>query len=359
MDAEASFLYIYNVGSKFSTEELKGLLKNPEDFSKYEYARPTPEEISTFSLPSVFNLKDEVLSIDDKQYKLKVQAAIYNTGSVSIRVRLRENLTEQQLRKLAFDKNAKEGIAAVAGRALAKVEKNLAKIKEVHVSSYKEGYAFYYLKADREKALAQYRKLIAGLLIDEPDAESLDEHYIGEVLSKSITYSSGDALFVGWESAFMIDNTDSFEYELIVSEIANVQLLEMQIYSKMLSEEIRETEGIIRKVLSSEPFGGKELSMASMRLNSSYDKISEMSNAARSAISGFGEWYLSRLYDLFFDVFKLGEWQSLLNDGLEVIEKRRDTIIEAARSHRMDVLEIIVILLIVVEIFVELLFILK
>jgi len=357
MEIEASFLYIYNVGSKFSGDELKGLLKNPEDFSKYEYARPTPEEIPTFNLPSIFNLKDESIAITDKQYRLKVQAAIYGTGSISIRVRLKENLTEQQVKKLAFDKKLKDDIAAIAERAISKVEKSLAKIKSISLSSYKEGYAFYYLNAEKEKVLAQYRKLIAGLLIDEADAENLDEQYVSDVLNKNITYSSNDILFVGWESAFMIDNTGSVEYELIVSEIANIQLLEMQIYNKMLSNEIRETDDMIRRVLEREPFGGKELLRANMRLSNSYDKISEMSNAARSAVSGFGEWYLSRLYGLFFDVFKLGEWQAQLSSGLEVIEKRRDSIIEATRSHRMDMLEIIVILLIVVEIVLEALFI--
>ena len=45
MDGEVVYLFVYDVGAKFTEEQLKGLLKNPEDFS-YEYRSPPPRRSS-------------------------------------------------------------------------------------------------------------------------------------------------------------------------------------------------------------------------------------------------------------------------------------------------------------------------
>lgn len=87
MDGELVYLFIYSAGATFTDEQLKGLLKNQEDFSKYEYTKPAPEEMATFNVPSIFNLKGESLTLKDAKYAFKVQVSVYSLGSFSIRMR--------------------------------------------------------------------------------------------------------------------------------------------------------------------------------------------------------------------------------------------------------------------------------
>ena len=63
MNSEIVYLFMFDAGPRFTEEQLGGLLKNPEDFSKYEYTKPSPEEIPTFNMPSIFNTNDFIESL--------------------------------------------------------------------------------------------------------------------------------------------------------------------------------------------------------------------------------------------------------------------------------------------------------
>ena len=68
---------------------------------------------------------------------------------------------------------------------------------------------------------------------------------------------------------------------------------------------------------------------------------------------GFGEWYLSRLYGLYDEAFKLSYWRASLQEKLETINNRRTFISDMLRGQRDEILEWIIILLIVVEVIIE------
>jgi len=44
MEGEIVYLFMYDAGVSFTDEQLAGLLKNQEDFSKYEYTKPNPRK---------------------------------------------------------------------------------------------------------------------------------------------------------------------------------------------------------------------------------------------------------------------------------------------------------------------------
>jgi uncharacterized Rmd1/YagE family protein len=361
MDGEIIHIFVYNVGTKFDKNQIRGLLKNPDDFSRYEYSKPTPEEIPTFTVPSIFNLKDETVPNGKGQLNFKIQASVYTTGCFSIRIRHSfSGASPEFLSALTFSNEIKTHIGALAEMERAKVEKSLEKIKRIYPNSNTEMYRIYHIESDRKDILKKNAKLIAGLLIDEEEEGKLDDAYVDEVMRNQISYNATDIVLVGWESVVMIDPSETYEHELLITEIANVQLLQMRISHNSVGDKIKDTEKIMSEVYSPEIKNSmKQLKSLNGSLGEFYDGTKDVVTSVNDTISGFGEWYLLRLYGLFEDVFKIDEWRRSLQNDLEIIDKRRSFVSNMINDNRSENLEIIVIALIVLEIVLEVLFLLK
>ncbi|MGC8670133.1 MAG: hypothetical protein ACP5TL_03215 [Candidatus Micrarchaeia archaeon] len=347
-------IFMYDSGARLNGEQLKGLLKNQEEFSKYEYVHPSPEEIAIFSVPSIFNLHDIYYGTGSDQLKFKVQVAIYDTGVFSIRFRYQFNGEISFLQKITFDNGIKEFLNNAVAKERSKIEKALSKIAKIYASEQSEAYRFYFINADRRKLSSKDIKLIAGLLIDEQNSDVISDQYVGEVTKRNIVYNDDDIMYVGWESAVMVDPTSAYEQELIITEIANAQLLEMRIYDASMTKIISAAEKTIPETLAIWKRGN--LKKLNVQLGSFYGKTLDMLNIVNDTIVGFGEWYLSRLYGLYDEVFKLSYWRASLESKLEIINNRRTFIADVLRSQWDEILEWIVILLIVIEVVIEALF---
>ncbi|MGC8652169.1 MAG: hypothetical protein ACP5UH_02880 [Candidatus Micrarchaeia archaeon] len=353
-NCEVIQLFIYDSGARLSGEQLKGLLKNQEEFSKYEYVHPSPEEIAIFSVPSIFNLRDVSYGAGADQLQFKVQVAVYETGIFSIRFRYQFTGDLSVLRKVTFDNRVKDFLESTAAKERSKIEKVLSKIAAIATNEQSEAYRFYYINVDKRKLSDKDKKLVAGLLIDEQNSDTLSNQYVDEVTGRSLVYNEDDILYVGWESAVMIDTDSAYEPELIITEIANAQLLEMRIYDAYITKIIGTTEKLIPNALALLKRGA--LKKLNMQLGSFYSKAMDMLNTVNDTIVGFGEWYLSRLYGLYDEAFKLSYWRGSLEKKLESINNRRTFISDVLRGQRDEILEWIVILLIVVEVVIEALF---
>ncbi|MGC9157172.1 MAG: hypothetical protein ACP5GD_03240 [Candidatus Micrarchaeia archaeon] len=360
MDGEFIGMYIYDTDKTFEEERVKNLLRQPEDFSKYEYTAPAPEELPTFSLPQVFNLGEGEVKLRDKVLKTRQQVAIYSIGSFSIRIRiLFEGAERHTLEMLAFDKDVERQLSQIAERARKRVENALAKLypEGIEVSNINELYYFYYLNISKQEGLENYKSLIAGMLIDEPNAEELDADYLNYTLSKNISYASDDAFYVGWEGAVLLDKSRSYDYELLVAEIANVQLLKFRTYKDKVSALIQKTTAEVTAI-GKMGFFSRIFTKKAEKLNMVFSEFeNEMTyilNWAENTVFSMGEWYLSRLYGLFASSFRLNELKDSLTRDAGTLSARKSLIIEQLREKDNDILEFIIILLILVELLIEL-----
>ncbi|VVB76823.1 Uncharacterised protein [uncultured archaeon] len=357
MEGEIVYLFVYDAGAKFTEEQLKGLLSKPEDFSKYEYTQPTPEEIVSISVPFVFNLKDETFTNSKKEnLKFKVQCSIFTTGSFSIRVRHHfESADADFIKFMAFDNAVYEFAEKTSAKARLKVEGSLSKLAAIRPSDQKERYNFYYIKGDQAEFVRKYQSLITGLMIDEQDPASLEANYSTDVLKRKISYNANDVMYVGWEGAVMISPEKSYEYELLLAEIANMQLLELRIHHNAISKKIADTDLLMAQAFTPNRFSkGVDFGKLNISLGELYGNTKDIITAVNDTIYGFGEWYLVKLYGLFNDAFQIDEWRAYLDSDLETVEKRRAFVSELISVSRARFLEIIVIVLILIEILLSL-----
>jgi len=363
MNGEVIKLFFFDTGATLHADTVKDLFKNPEDFSKLEYNTPTPEELPTFTLPQVFNLKDSEIEIEGEKIKAKVQVAIFELGTYSIRVRMPlEHVDEDMLAKIAFDKGVATSVEQIVAKAKTKVENTLSKQLTINTERITEQYNFYFINDTKANVLKSSKGLIAGLLVDEPNANKMDNNYVESITSKNISYYNDDAFFVGWEGAVLIDVLKSIDYELLMAEIANVQLLKLRIYKSKTSDMLKATGSKVEE-LDRMGFVHTVFSNKAIRLNTKLslflDEMNETLNRIENTVFGLGEWYLSKIYALFASVFKINELkESVENDATKIVA-RKAIVNEKIAERRNDILELIVILLIVLEIIVELAYILK
>ncbi|MGC8622607.1 MAG: hypothetical protein ACP5UC_01430 [Candidatus Micrarchaeia archaeon] len=363
MDGEIAYLFMFDAGTSFTEEQLAGLLKNQEDFSKYEYTKPSPEEISTFNVPIIFNLKEEMLTQGESQQKFKVQAALYRFGGISIRIRYQITDTNYgQIVKVTFDKQVSAFVQGVLAKTRKKIEAALSKIAKISISQTSEAYRFYYIDGDKPQILGKYKKVIAGLMIDEQEAEALDDSYVDNLISKGFSYDNKNIFFAGWESAVLIDKEYAHEHELLIAEIANLQLLEMRIYHDKLTKQIESSSKYI-ELFPKSGIGRYIIDSKTRELNKSlgnlYDSTRTMLNSINDMVFGTGEWYLSRVYSTFVYAFKLDEWKEIIEKDLEAISREREFVADLIKFDYDVLLEYIIILLIVIEIIVEVFYMLK
>ncbi len=361
MDGEVVYLFVYDVGTKFTEEQLKGMLKNPEDFSKHEYAKPTPEEIVSIRIPFIFNLKEETLENKKEVLKFKVQCAIYTTGSYSIRVRHRFSQADAEfLKRLAFDSGIWEFVTKAEQKAKVKVEASLSKISQIKPSSQNEIYNFYYIEGEKGDIVRKHRSLITGMLIDEPNPDALEASYSTEVMKRRLSYTASEVTYVGWESAVRIDTAKSYEYEVLLAEIANVQLLELRIHHDAISKKIADTDVLMTQLFNPRRFSkGVDLRKLNLMLGELYKNTKDTITAVNDTIYGFGDWYLVKLYGLFNDVFQIDEWRAYLDRDLQTVEQRRVFVSEIISNNGQRLLELIVISLIVLEVLLEVLYLIR
>ena len=338
MDGEVIKLYIYDLGTSLQPELIRSVYKNQEDFSKIEYNTPTPEEIPQFTLPVVFNLRSSELQLGNTKIPVRVHVAIYELGTLSIRIRfVLDHASEELLTLLAFGKDAEIFSKQLAEKTKTKAESEISKQVHIEENELMEMYNFYFINDTKERTLKS-KNLIAGLLVNEPEAGKMDEDYIKDILSRSISYYNDDAFFVGWEGAVLVDLLKSIDYEMLMAEIANIQLIK---------------QGFFERIISS-----KAVSL-NAKLNLFSDNLNEMLNKIDNTVFGLGEWYLSRIYALFVSVFKLDELRRSVEQDASKISARKSIINEKIVAKRNDTLELIVILLIVLEIVVETAYLLK
>jgi len=360
MDGEFIKLYIYDIPERASYD-IKDLFKNVEDVSKYEYNTPAPEELPTFTLPQIYNLRGGEVQVDGKGIKYRIQVAVYTLGGAySIRIRFPlENIDYSFIARFSFDKGLAKELDAVAARAKRRVEAELSRQIRISPSSISEEYEFYFINATKNDALKNGKDVIPGLLIDEPNPQGLDQGYIDDVLSKSISYNADDITYVGWEGAVLIDKLKSFDYELIVAEIANIQLLKFRVYKEKASAVLKETSnsvaGLDRLDFFERIFSSR-VEKLNKRLSIFQDDLMEMLNRIDNTVFSMGEWYLSRLYNLFASAFRLSELRESLIRDSEIIERRKALVHDVLEAKRNDMLELVIILLIFVEIILEIIY---
>lgn len=176
--------------------------------------------------------------------------------------------------------------------------------------------------------------------------QNLSQQEVSDALQCRINYSKHDLVLVDWNAALVVDK----EVEALnLLEFANIELLEMRVLDQQLDNSLDKAYEVISRkkqyAFKSPTSPGDMHLVAQMQMDGAV-----LFERVNNVLKLVGDQYLARVYRLVSRRFHLAEWDSSILRKLEVLEGLYDKMNDRNDSHRLEVLEWIVIILIAIEI---------
>jgi hypothetical protein len=218
-----------------------------------------------------------------------------------------------------------------------------------------EDYVAYDLRLPAEQPLSSlwttYAPVTASILRAEPGP--LSEQEISDALSRRCAYVPDEVVMVDWFAALLVG--DDMEDERLVLELSVAELLELRELDERLDRGIDAAYGYLTKRrgwLASLSTRGSELAEVS-QLQADAAVLFE---GADNALKLLGDQYLARLYQMISERFHLPAWDAAIERKLRALDGISAKLTEGVNTRRLEVLELVIILLFVISIIVPFLF---
>lgn len=312
----------------------------------------TPSSIAYRPMPLRFRLAPLTVQIAELgPCQAEVDVTVFDFAAVNIGLQIPFTLTPPALTRLARQLAEPDSLVQQARRAVEPLYRQLLpSIKSAKWSDVSEEYFVFQLQPGTlplpEQLLAQAPGWLAGLLRLEDLPLSAEE--ITDALKQRMSYTSEDMVLVEWSAAVVIDR--DCDETLQTMEFANLQLLEFRHIDQRVDDALKAAYGLIHPLAGSWlPFWKLQTkplrTLGDLRIEA--DVLFER---ASNALKLVGDQYVSRLYRLLSKRFHLDEWATGIHSSLDVAEGVYQVLSDQASAYRIEVLEIIVIILIAIEI---------
>lgn len=185
---------------------------------------------------------------------------------------------------------------------------------------------------------------VASILRAEP--QQLAQEEIADAVSVHCAYLPNEIVLIDWFAALLVG--DDMEDERRVLEIAVAELLELRHLDEQLERGIEEAHRALRQSRTA-------LSSLSTR-DSNLTRIAQLQADAAVLFEGvdnalklLGDQYLARLYRAAAGRFHLPDWTASLERNLRVLDGIYEKLASRAQSLRLELLEVVIIVLIAVS----------
>lgn len=189
----------------------------------------------------------------------------------------------------------------------------------------------------------EHASTVASILRAEPQLLAQEE--IADAVSVHCAYLPNEIVMIDWFAALLVG--DDMEDERRVLEIAVAELLELRYLDEQLDRGIEDAHRALRKSRSA-------LAALSTR-SSDLNRIAQLQADAAVLFEGvdnalklLGDQYLARLYRAAAGRFHLPDWTASLERNLRVLDGIYEKMASRAQSLRLEILELVIIVLIAV-----------
>ena len=221
-------------------------------------------------------------------------------------------------------------------------------VYDFSMSSMSEEYIVFQLGEPRSRWLENHADWIAGLIRLESEPLSQDE--VSEATRLALSYTPTDLVVLDWAAGFVVDADCADTLQVI--EFANVQLLEFRHIDDRLDDRLEAAYRLIRPDRHRRWGSGiwKTHGDAVRQVRELEIEAASLFERVDNALKLIGDQYLSRVFDLTSTRFHLRGWQQSIRRKLETVGDVYDLLVQQAGGHRMEALEITVVILIALEI---------
>ena len=356
MRGEVVYLFAFDVAYEMLRQPIPELLGHPVEPYSVDVSKRIPRQIS-FYRPQIIRLPPLKWQLPSGEVEIKRSVKLLAIGAVSISLHVpfevgrigdlvpyhdlafAHGTLHQEVRKLAEQVRTELGKYCV--RPLQKLEDE-------------EAYTVFCLEAPvlgsdgqnqrTEAWLKEHRREVAALLTQEPVAQRLSDQEAGESTDKYLSYYEQDLQVVDWDAALVIDHPKDFDEALYIFELANLQLVELAAYDRILDAAL---ERAYRDL-------GQKSSRRRLRVQRELRELridmARFSDELLNTTKFFGDWHLARVYQTISARFHLTDWHRIVEEKLKTLDELYELLQHEQNNRWMLIMEVTVVLLFVAEI---------
>jgi hypothetical protein len=348
LDATIHLAFAFDVGYEIDLERARGVL--PGEAGPLARRRRTPESIRYRPAPLRLTLDGSGLALPGGSPGAPPAAelTLFDFGAVSLSVRFPVRMTAEELLAVAGELAEPAPLNAAARLVLSPwLERIRPVVTGFEVSDLSEEYVVFQVRDPRTDWLEAHAPWVAGLV--RLESEPLSPEEVREATRRSLAYTPNDLVVLDWAAAFVADRECADTIQVI--EFANVQLLEFRHIDDRLDDRLEAAYRQIRPAPRPKvALPWRTHSEAVRNVRELEVEATSLFERADNALKLIGDQYLSRIYGMASSRFHLDEWQQSIRRKLETVGDVYDLLVQQASGVRLEVLEIIVIVLIALEI---------
>src|SRR5215467_5166378 len=344
-------IFVYDIGFSIDLNETERRLASAKR-ETIRHKRRAPKYFDYRPAPIGISQRAESVRVDERfATEPQVDLIVYDFGAVSVIYRialcgdssglltLSEGLYENQQLLDDSRKRVEDLVKVIQGA-----------VTKANISSFVEDYVIFQIDGFSPpiaitELTAQYAQHAAQILRAEARELSADE--VVDALSHRISFGKDDVVLIDWNAALVIDK--DAEDILTILEFANVELLELRFLDQRLDEALELAYERLskrsRRWFPSLSNAGDLRDVSQWQVDSAI-----LFEGVNNVLKLLGDQYLARVYRLTAQRFHLTEWDASILRKLETLESIYQKISDQVVSRRMEILEWIIIVLIVIEI---------
>ena len=342
--------FAFDIGDEIDLELARQMLQG--ELGQLPRRRRTPESIGYRPAPIRVPLEPVGLHLPGEivlVHSPKAELTLFDFGAISLAVRFPLLATPSRLLQLAGALAEPAPLNEAARQLLGPwIERLRPAVYDFSMSSMSEEYIVFQLGEPRSRWLENHADWIAGLVRLESEPLSQDE--VSEATRLALSYTPTDLVVLDWAAGFVVDADCADTLQVI--EFANVQLLEFRHIDDRLDDRLEAAYRLIRPDRHRRWGSGiwKTHGDAVRQVRELEIEATSLFERVDNALKLIGDHYLSRVFDLASTRFHLRGWQQSIRRKLETVGDVYDLLVQQAGGHRMEALEITVVILIALEI---------
>jgi len=352
---EVVYLYAFDLAYDMKRQAIDSLLGQKIQEYSLGVNKRTPKRLF-FYRPQMLTLPTIEKKLKGQTVNIQRTVKIFNVAAISIMIRVPfevnsfDDLVEYH--DLELDDGTVEDIVNKLGEKV-RLELTPHCIRPWPNLGDAEDYTIfciYELPPEQDKTcpaedwLLKNRRRVTGLLTQEQNNQQLSEQETAESTDQYLTYFENDLVVIDWDAALIVSPKGSFEDIIHVMELANVQLVELDAYDRILDTSLDKAyRDLARRRLG--PGRKVQRSLREIRID-----LARFSDELLNITKFFGDWYLAGIYKKISARFHLADWYATIREKLKTLGDLYQLLQQDWVNFWMIVLEGSIVLLFVIDV---------
>ncbi|MEQ8318438.1 MAG: hypothetical protein RIE77_04385 [Phycisphaerales bacterium] len=318
--------------------------------------RPAPVWFDYSPPPLMLVLSGSEIPVLDGEPALTTDASVelllYDFGAALLTYKTPLPATLDRLPDLACALHDNTGLEADARAHLTRIMEAIGgAIERPNLSDAVEDYTAFSIEqwpedASPEQLARDFRTDLAMAL--EAERQPVSDQQAERTLGGRIAYTDNDLAIIDWNAAVLFDREP--QDVIAVLQHANVELLELRVLDQELDAILDHADETLNAIVKRRIWPGFATGRILGRVAAAHTDAAVMFEGVNNAIKLLGNQYLARLYRVAAGRLDLPAWHGSVHRKLEAVDNLYDKMEGVAGTRRLETLEWVIILLILISI---------